>query len=119
MRIVIETMPYDQMRYPTAGDYWTDPDGTRHIVVAALGDEQMEAAVALHELVELFTTEANGISEADILQFDMTHPELADPGRDERAPYHHEHVFAECLERLFAERMGVNWDEYGEVVDAL
>lgn len=119
MKIIIESVPYDRMRYSTCGDYWTDADGTRHIVVAKLGNEQMEVAVALHELVEMFATESGGISEADILSFDTTHPELDDPGRDPRAPYHRDHVFAEAVERLFCERIGLNWDDYGAAVDAL
>lgn len=112
MKIVIETIPHDQQRYPTCGDYWVDPDGTLQIRVSEMGDRHMEVLVAAHELVEVFLCEARGIAEPDVMAFDMTHPELDDPGHDPRAPYHHEHVFAECVERLFATELGVNWQEY-------
>lgn len=118
MKIIIESIPYSQMRYASAGDYFTDPDGTRHILVASLNNEPMEAAIALHEMVEMFITEAVGISEPDILAFDLAYPG-DDPGNDRRAPYHGQHVFSEALERLFCERMGIEWEDYGAAVDAL
>lgn len=119
MKIIIESIPYKKMRYATAGDYYTDADGTRHIFVASLNNEPMEAAIALHELIEMFVTESVGITEKEILAFDVTHPELNDPGDDPKAVYHWEHVFSGAIERLFCERMGIEWEEYSQAVDAL
>ena len=59
-----------------------------------------------------------------VTAFDLAHqadddPYVNDPGISPDAPYHHEHVFAECMERLFALQLGVNWQEYDVACAAL
>lgn len=119
MKIVIETIPHRAHRYETVGDYWIDPDGTLQIRVSQMADDRMAALVAIHELVEVTLTEHRGISEASIMKFDTDHPELDDPGHSPEAPYHHEHVFAEIVERQVAHELGVNWQEYEKAIEAL
>lgn len=34
MRILIETIPISEMRYPTCGDYWYDKEGVLQVRVA-------------------------------------------------------------------------------------
>ena len=36
----------------------------------------------------------------------------SEPGNDPAAPYYREHKFATKLEKLLAEEIGVDWDEY-------
>jgi hypothetical protein len=118
MKITIETIPHDQQRYETIGDWLFDGDDL-HIKVSALGDARMEALVGIHELIEALVCDKAGIAEADVSAFDIAHPELDDPGGDRRAPYHTQHVFAECIERLIAQELGVNWGDYDTRVQAL
>lgn len=119
MKIVIDTVPHAEQRYVTLGDYFITPDGTRHISVSDLGDERMELLIALHEIVEMFLTEGAGISEREILDFDLDHPELDDPGNDPRAVYHEQHVTAEGVERIMAALLGVKWADYTARCEAL
>jgi hypothetical protein len=118
MRIVVETLPGDHQRYPTAGDYWRDADGTIQVRVSEMGNEQYELLVALHEIIEFMLCDARGISEADITSFDMRHLHLDEPGEHPDAPYRKEHAFAEAVERLLAHEFGITWDEYSAGVEA-
>lgn len=124
MRIVIETIPHAAHRYPTVGDYWRDRDGTMQVRVSAMADERHALLVAIHEVIEAHLCEQRGISEESITAFDKQHladddPWVDDPGHCPDAPYHREHVFAECIERLFAFEIGVNWQEYEAALGAL
>lgn len=124
MKIVIETIPHRQHRYPTAGDYWRDPDGVLQIRVSETADERSALLVALHELVEVILCEHRGIKEEDITAFDMAHlddddPWVDDPGHCPDAPYHREHVFAEIIERLMAFELDRNWQKHEAALNKL
>lgn len=119
MKIVIETIPHDQQRYPTIGDYWWEPDGTLQIRVSDTGNWKYDACVVLHEFLEVHLCKDRGISEPDIMAFDKAFEgnrqpgdDDSEPGDDPKAPYGLEHRFAENLERLFAAELGVNWNQY-------
>lgn len=120
MKIEIETIPHDKQRYPTAGDYWDDPiEGTKHILVSAMGDWRLELLVAIHELVESALCDQRGIPEHEVAAFDMANLDADEPGELPNAPYHREHMFAETIERLVAEQLGVSWIQYGQAVSKL
>lgn len=128
LRINIETIPHDEQRYPTVGDYWEDADGTLQVRVSDLGDRRCEFLIALHELVEFELCRQRGITEREITAFDMQfEKEIAagirdddeEPGDDAGAPYHREHVFATKVERMVATEMRVDWDDYEDRLHAL
>jgi hypothetical protein len=112
MKINIESIPQNKQRYPTIGDYWEHADGSQEVRVSQFADHRHEILVVLHELVEYYLCLQRGIKEEDIKAFDEANLDSDDPGHVPSAPYHREHVFAECLERLFAQELGVNWQEY-------
>lgn len=118
MKIVIQTIPHKLHRYETVGDYWRDADGTLQIRVSDLGDARAETLIAIHELIEHTLTEAAGITNQQIDDFDMGHPELDDPGGSEFAPYHHQHTLATSVEMLMCAWLGWSWAGYNRVVDA-
>jgi hypothetical protein len=120
-RIVIETIPHQQHRYPTVGDYFP-VEGGWTIRVSRCGDARFEFLVALHEFVEWFLTQERGIREEDITEFDVRFEEAGrdgEPGDDPQAPYHREHVCATKIEREAAAQLGVDWDTYEEALNAL
>jgi len=125
MKTVIETIPHKNQRYETCGDYFTDPDGTTQVRVSDMGNEDYAFLVSIHEQIEEYLTRKRGIDETDIKVFDELFEKNRQPGNDDEpgdqleAPYHKEHVFAECLERLLARELGVDWAEYGKAVMAL
>ena len=90
-----------------------------------MGNEDYEFLVGIHEQIEEHLTRRKGIREQDIKAFDEMwekelqeglHNENEEPGHDPRAPYREYHVFAECIERLIASRMGVDWEAYDNSV---
>lgn len=118
MNIVIKTIPHSDHRYSTVGDYWFEDDGSLQIRVSDTGNWKHEALVALHEMVEVLLCKDRGISEPDIMAFDMAFEAKREPGNEDEpgddpaAPYGKEHRFAENLERLLAGELGVNWNQY-------
>lgn len=59
-----------------------------------------------------------GITDAMIDEFDFAFAEGRDPsdgsepGDDPSAPYYTQHQFATVVEKMMAEKLGVNWEEY-------
>lgn len=126
MRIDIQSIPHGNQRYETVGDYWEEEmlggKVIRHIRVSDMGNEDYEFLVALHEMVESFLCKKRGISEESITEFDMefekNRPEgnTDEPGNDQNAPYKKEHQFATRVEKMMAEELGVDWNEYDNAV---
>lgn len=119
MRIRVETVKHQQQRYETCGDWLFDKDGNLVIYVSELGDWRYEAMLAVHELVEAILCKDRNIPEEDVNGFDVGHPELEDPGLDERAPYHKEHMIADSIERALCQHLGLSWNAYEKSMEKL
>jgi hypothetical protein len=118
MRIAIQTIPAIEQRYETLGDYWMDGDGTMQIRVSDMGNEYYEFLCAIHEAIEFMLCRRCGISEPDIMAFDIAHPELHEPGEHPDAPYRKEHNFAQHIEYLIARQMNMDWQDYEAAAEA-
>lgn len=124
MKIIIETVPHDEQRYPTVGD-WFWQDDILHIVVSDLGNFEMEAAVAVHELIEVLLCRHRGIAQSEVDRFDEQYeaqrPEgdISEPGDDRAAPYHKEHCFATGVERLLISELDISWQVYDDAINSL
>jgi hypothetical protein len=125
MKIEAKTIPYSEQRYPTCGDYWDDKDG-KHFRVNDMGNEDYAFLVLIHEMVEERLTRRRGLTEQEIMAFDLMwekeredgkHAPDDEPGHDPRAPYRREHILSENIERLLAWEMGLDWETYGEAVN--
>ena len=126
MKINVETIPHEEQRYPTVGDYWEDADGVVQIRVSRMEDWRYVILVAVHELTEMMLARFRGISEESIGDFDMEFERQrerglvkGEPGDAPGAPYRREHFFATNLERLLAGELGVDWAVYEAHVDGL
>lgn len=128
MRILIETVPHNEQRYDTVGDWSIEPDGTWLILVSELPTKQSHFPekfaflVALHELIEMAMCVAQGITPKMVDGFDLTwkaHHGIVEPGDDPNAPYYHDHQLATGFERQMAALLGVNWIEYERAINAL
>jgi hypothetical protein len=127
MRIIIETIPHEQHRYPTVGDWrlgaW-DGDSL-HIYVSEMGDWRHEVLVAFHEFAEATLCKHRGIPEKAVDEFDIAYEleraegDESEPGDDPAAPYYWEHQFSTCLERLLAGQLDVDWTTYNAAVESL
>ena|ERR1700678_1739107 len=125
MKIIIETIPHDSQKYETVGNYWKDPDGTQHIVVSDMGNDDYAFLVGLHELVEAKLCEKRGITDDAITAFDEAfeakrgEDDESEPGDEPDAPYAKEHCTATAVERLMCAELGLSWKEYEAAVNSL
>lgn len=125
MRINIESIPNEEMRYITCGDYWVDDDGIWQIRVSESGDWRYNFLVAIHELAEQALVINRGISEPEITEFDKRYEENRpegnndEPGDDPKSPYYEEHCIATAIERIMCAELGLNWKEYDDLLNSL
>ena len=124
MKIIIETKPYNEMRYPTLGDYEYGEDGILNITVADTGNDDFNWCIALHEFIEEKMTRKHGIKEGDITKFDLwveeeikkgNYPDDAEPGDHPFCIYKKEHQFSENIERLCAYELEMKWNDNNEI----
>jgi hypothetical protein len=91
-------------------------------------DHRYVFLVALHEMVEYELCKMHGITDNEVVAFDVNfeaerrmnlHSNDAEPGDHPKAPYRSEHEFATMVEMMVAKRMGVSWTDYEKTVLAL
>jgi hypothetical protein len=134
MKILIETIPHREQRYPTVGDWQfrtidrsangLPPETQLLISVSEMSDWRYEALVAIHEAIEALACLHAGVTEAQIDQFDLNFDHLnvsgiVEPGDHPHAPYHYQHRFATIVEELLAMELGVDWQSYAKEVERL
>jgi hypothetical protein len=107
----IKTIPHEDEKYDTAGNYWFE-DGKTQIRVSNLGNEDYEFLVIVHELIEEHLTRKRGIPESVITEWDINHIDHSDPGSIEGCPYFAEHAFATYIEKHICSKFGIDWNEY-------
>ncbi len=117
-KITIETIPDTQQRYNTVGDYFHNENGDQIFRISDMGNWKYEFLIALHELIESGLCKDRGITEQMIDEFDFSFEKQRikgddrEPGDETNAPYYKEHQFATKIERMIADELGVNWEEY-------
>ena len=128
MRIVIESIPHDQQRYPTVGDWKIEPDGTWHILVSEMKDWRHIFLVGRHELDEMAMCIHDDVSEQEITDFDIQfekereqglHTVEEEPGDSPKAPYRKQHFKATNNERDMSIPLQVDFYEYDKEVMSL
>lgn len=127
LNVSIVTIPHQQQRYPTVGDWIVDVEKSSHtIFVSDMGNWKYELCVAVHELIELFYCLNSGITQQEVDEWDIKYElqrkpndRTSEPGDDPKAPYHTQHKFATFIERGLALVLGVNWDLYEQTIENL
>ena len=117
MDYAIRTIPHEDQRYNSPGDYRFREYGVvlfecTDITVSDLGNEDYSFLVALHEFIEEHLTRKRGIPENVIYQWDIDHSESDDPGSIDGCPYFAEHAFAMYIEKQVCSKLGIDWNEY-------
>lgn len=112
--ITITTIPQEQQRYDTKGDWFSDEAWHVTIRVSDLGNPRYEFLIALHEVTEMFLCHDRGIGEDMVDKFDFAWKGEGEPGDDPDSPYFKEHQFATIIERLMAHELGVDWQTYNQ-----
>jgi hypothetical protein len=122
----ISQVPHRKQRYETVGD-WI-PGKPAEIRVSKMKDQRYVFLVALHEMIEYELCRMNGISDSEVVDFDVAfeaerrlnlHPIDAEPGDHPKAPYRNEHEFATMVEMMVAKKLGVSWSDYEKNVLSL
>lgn len=113
-KISCKVISHKKQRYDTFGDYWWKGDNWE-FRISELTPEA-ELAVLIHELVEFFLTNREGIKEEDITAFDIRSG-LRDPGDCPDAPYYFQHKAAEKVEMAVIEALGMKWSDYCDLFE--
>lgn len=119
MRIVIETLPRGNMRYPTLGDWVVTAD--EMLIQVAEAPEEGDGwagpydprLIAIHELVEAWLCQDEGVTQAEVDRFDFAFKGEGEPGDDPYSPYRRQHRKAALIEHMLASFFGLS--DYGTV----
>jgi len=99
--IIANVIPHRMQRYDTLGD-WYMISGVQHFAVSrSTADEEFQ--ILIHEMVEWYFCQRDGISQEEVDKWDMDHPDLDDPGSHPDCPYYKQHLFAMEIERRIRE----------------
>jgi hypothetical protein len=114
LTVQLTFIPQESQRYDTAGDWLWYGETLEIRLSREVGDDDPRHATLLfvHELVEALLCQSAGIDARAVDQFDMRFGGKAEPGDDPAAPYHHQHIAAEAVERALADQLGVDWNDY-------
>ena len=122
----IAQVPHRKQRYETVGD-WI-PGRPAQIRVSKMKDQRYVFLVALHEMIEYELCKMHGITDDEVVAFDVNfeverrmnlHSFDAEPGDHPKAPYRNEHAFATMIEMMVAQKLGVSWSDYEKTVLSL
>lgn len=125
MRCIISTVPKEFVRASQVGDWDYGPDTIISSVSLEITDPDAQLAIGIHELVEAYLCRRHGITDADVVKFDLQyeqerkegkHDELAEPGDAEDAPYRQEHMAATHVERAVCAALGLDWEKHSELI---
>jgi hypothetical protein len=120
MRIVIETIPHQNQRYDTCGDwFWDREEKTLYIFVSETGDWKKNFLIARHELDEAMLCKFRGVTAAQVDEYDLAHPEAGSDSFSDNtdAPYSNSHNDALAAEWIMSRLLGVDWVEYTKTLD--
>jgi hypothetical protein len=131
MRILVLTVPHENQRYSTAGDWYESsghgpfPPGSM-VTVSDTGDKDSNLLIALHEIFEMHLCKRDGVPQAAVDDFDVKFEDArargeceGEPGDAAGCPYKQQHRQADLLERFAAELLGVDWGEHEKKIDKL
>lgn len=123
MEIVIKTIPHNEQRYETPGDWWWDENGIQ-IRTSNTGSIAQDTLLIVHELVESLLCLCRGITQEQVDKFDLEYENNRkegnedEPGDDSNAPYKKEHCLATGIERILASELSVDWSKYADQIES-
>ena len=111
MKIILEVLPSEKMRYNTQGDWFLDEKG--NLIIQSIECENCfyEFLVLVHELVECLDCMKRGVSQKQVDDFDFV-CKADDPGSESDAPYNRSHRLATGIENILAAAWGIDWKKY-------
>jgi hypothetical protein len=118
MQIDIKTIPHEDQRYETVGDWilFNQFATNLKIRISETYNDDYNFLIALHELIEAYLCKKAGISGDIVDQYDFSHPDSPEPGKEKDCPYREQHIFAEYIEHIMARYLKVDWEKYEECI---
>lgn len=116
LKVDIQTIPHRFQRYDTLGD-WAGNERHRMVFVSEMANNDYEFLVALHELIEHALCLKRNITDEEVCKFDMNFTGDGEPGDQPDAPYHKEHQFANKIEQLVTQELGIDSEEYEQFLE--
>jgi hypothetical protein len=110
-RIIIESKPFAQMRYPTTGD-WYEKNNNIHVDTILTDDWRVNISIAIHNIIEKFLCDAVNIKGEDVDAYSKAHHLEDDPGLNPDAPHHDQHMLADKIERIIHTELGLSRKKY-------
>lgn len=115
----IKLVPKSKIRNSDVGDYWFENE-VLQIRVVELPEYSHSILIAIHELVEAFMTDYQGIKEPEINSFDALFDEERkqglhkgeEPGFDNRAVYRDHHTLCTAIEMMICSFLKISWKDY-------
>jgi hypothetical protein len=115
---ILKTRPHAFRDYDTVGD-WAFGSKTLLVLASELGDPKMEACLLIHELIEALLCKFSGVTQKEVVEFDIKFEGDGEPGANPKAPYHAQHMAAEAIEKYVADILKVDWESYGKKIESL
>lgn len=119
--VTIKTIPHNDQRYPTVGDWiWDAETGDLQVRVSSTEDWREAMAVGVHEVVEALCCIQDGVNPLRVDSFDIDYEQHrkagddSEPGDDPIAPYYSQHQTATNVEHILSTALGLHWDSYNE-----
>lgn len=110
--ITLSPIHPSKLRYSTVGD-WFLRGSEIEVLCADTGEcDDSVFLVMLHEMIEAKLCLNAGITEEDVTEWDVAHPELEEPGDHPDAPYHKQHCLALIVEQCACKALGLSWEEH-------
>jgi hypothetical protein len=124
IKTIIKSVYKEAQRYETLGDYYME-DGIRVFSITKTGNQLYDDLIFIHEFIEEVLTRNNGITEEEILKYDLEFEERikrgevdpnAEPGEQFDSPYKVQHSVAESVERIMLNHLGEDFIKYNETI---
>jgi hypothetical protein len=120
LKIVMQTIPTRFHRYATIGD-WKIGEIFNTLKFTILASRELGITysflIFLHELVESFLCYKHGITDKQVLEWDLAHEGADEPGEVLGAPYFKEHEAASFIEQIMADFLDVKWQDYTDTIN--
>jgi hypothetical protein len=127
--ISVKNIPHSDQEYPTVGNWHLRGVGEDRtdifVEVSQMNNEDYEFLVSIHEQIEAYACYKSGITEQEVTAFDEAYEQgraegdTSEAGDSTSAPYKDAHFLATTIERILAQALGVDWNEYEKVVSSL
>ena len=123
-KIMIEVIPHSQQRLPGSlgGDWQFDAEGNLLVRISDLGDNYFNFLFARHEMDEAILCKHAGITTEMVDADELNAKDTDDPDSFTGYPgscYQQQHNDALSMEWMMSRLLEIDWEEYGDAVEAL